>query len=320
MTTLLKLDQGPYEITLDAWFSGPMRLSSLLDASLYQFSGGAYTRYVESLPLGSLSPTGVRLWVEGFQGTDPFTLTVYSFDGYAYSVKDANGNALALDGKTAQITPFQSSAFLSNTDGLVRSWHESRIILKDSQRAYLGGVRGLDAFSTLPSFGRSRRWSQVLDAYGIAAACLSGTSDYVFSDTTPPFLAKRNPAPSATGVSQNTRVYLSVADEFTSVEVVQLIIYLHNNNPVFNGAVFSGAIGWERPSICGGLISMERQVLDIQLIPKQPFFYGPVTVSVVATDIAGNLLSTSYSFIVGGGPVILGGFGTESFGVGPFGI
>jgi hypothetical protein len=291
-----------------------MLFSSLLDASLYQFSGGVYARNVEPLPLGDSSPTGVRLWVEHFQGENSFTLTVSPL------VRDAYGDVLAPEGRTAQVTPFQSLAFLSNTTGLVRSWRESRLVLKDSQRVYLVGARGLDAFDITNSIGRSVRWSQVLDSYGAVAACLSGT-DFTFSDIVPPFLGGRSPASGATGVSKNTHIYLSVADETTSVEVTQLTIYLRNAGiPTGEKRVFSGANGWESPEVCGGLISVQRQTLNIHLIPKQLFGDGFVTVLVTAVDLAGNLLSTSYTFTVGGGPVVEGGFGDEAFGTDPFGI
>jgi len=313
---LMRLELGPYEITLDAWFSAPMLLSTLLDASCYTLSNGAYVRYVESLPIGSSAPTGVRLWVEGFSGIEPFILTISS-----PPVMDFTGSPLASEGLTASILPFQSLAFFSNTNALVRSWHDSKLILKDSQRAYLAGVRGLDTFYIAPSLGRSSRWSQVLDAYGIVAVCLSGTADYVFSDTEPPFLAGRSPAPGATGVSQNARIYLMVADESTSVEIVQLAIYLRNTNmPEGEKRVFSGIGGWEVPDVCGGLIFVNRQVLVIQLFPKRSFADGPVTVSVIASDIAGNVLDTSYTFTVGGGIVVEGGFGEAFFGIDAFGI
>lgn len=309
---ILGLEQGPYEITLDATFSGPMLLSSLLDASLYQFSGGAYARNIEPLP-DSSAPTGVRLWVEGFQGPGPFSLTVSPL------VRDAYGDALASDGRTVQASPFQSTALFSNTDGLVRSWHESRVILKDGQRAYLGGTRGLDAFGILPSINRSSRWAQILDSYGVVAACLSG-QDYTFADTEPPFLADRHPAPGETGVSPYATIRFSVADKLTAVEIVQLAVYVRNTSiSPSNELVFSGAYGWANPSVCGGLITIGRQLVDIQLYPKRPLDVGPVVVTVLAADLAGNSMVSSYAFTVGGGPVVFGGFGSGSFGEDPFG-
>lgn len=312
---LVSLEQGSYEITMDAIFSGPMLLSTLLDASLYNLSGGAYVRYVEALPIGSAVPTGVRLWTEGFRGSDSFTLTVSS-----PPILDATGSQLASDGRTATISPFQSTAYFSNTVGRVRSWHESSIILKDSQRAYLAGIRGLDVFDIHHSIGTAIRWSQILDAYGLAAMCLSGSQDYVFSDSAPPFLAGRSPSAGATGIAQNTHVYFSIVDEDTTVEIPQIAIYLRNTAiPALKERVFSGANGWEHPDVCGGLITVEPQILNVHLIPKQLFNEGPVTVTVVATDLLGNLLSTSYSFTIGG-LVVEVGFGTEAFGTDPFGV
>jgi len=312
-TILLRLDQGPYEITLDAEFSSPMLLSTLLDASQYRFSGGVYTRYVEPLPPGSTTPTGARLWVERFQGENPFTLTVSPL------VRDSYGDILASEGRTAQITPFQSSAFFSNTDGLVRSWHESRLVMKDSLRAYLTDIRGLDVFDVAQGLSSPLRWAQVLDAYGVGAACLSSMGDYVFHDTVPPFLAGRVPAPGAIGVPQGTDIRLSVADETTATEITTLVIYV-------NGFLaFSGVSGWglfpgDPPAWWGGHISVGRQILNVYLRPPAgAIVVGLNTVAVLATDLAGNLLDTSYTFTVGAGPVVLGGFGTEDFGIDPFG-
>jgi hypothetical protein len=310
-TSLLNVTQGPFETTLDALFSGPMLLSSLLDASRYQLSGGiAYVYEVEPLFFGNVLPTGVRLWVEGFQGEESFVLTVSGL------LRDAAGDVLPPNGRVSSpIYPFQSTAHLSNTDGLVRSWHESKLIFKDSQRAYLVSTRGLDAFDIAGGVQRPTRWAQILDAYGFVAACLSSTNDYIFTDTTPPVLGGRNPAPGATGISPNTSILLTIADRFTSIGITQIAIYLRNSGSILpdQELVFSGVSGWTFPQVCGGRIAVERQMLNIQLFPIQPLVNGPVIVSVFATDLKGNVLNTSYTFYIGSSPVI------DSFGEGPFG-
>ncbi len=303
---LTSLSQGPYEITLDASFSGPMLLSSLLDASLYQISGGAYVRQVETLPLGSSIPTGVRLWLEGFQGDGFFTLMV------SHLVKDLSGDALAPSGRTAQIYPFQSTAYFSNTSGYVRSRHVSTLAKKDNFRVYLIGTKGMDVFDISRGFEQPLRWAQILDGYGFGAACVLGTADYAFKDTDPPFLANRNPYPGQTGVSIGTDILLSVADEVTSVEVTAIAVYVNSH------LAFSGMSGWN--SGYGGCISVVPQIVSILLYPPVGgVVVGTNTVSVVAMDLAGNLLNTSYTFIVGTSPLSEGGFGHGSFGEVEFG-
>lgn len=212
----------------------------------------------------------------------------------------------------AAITPFQSKAFLSNTRGLVRSWHESRIILRDSLRAYLAGIRGLDVFDISHGLGMPLRWAQVLDAYGTRAACLLGTADFAFEDTEPPFLANRSPAPGQTDVSPGTDIALSVADETTAVEVTAVAAYVNGR------LAFSGASGWSNGY--GGQVSLNHQIVDMLLYPPPgAILVGLNTVSVVAFDLAGNLMDTSYTFTVGAHPPTEGGFGTGGFGIEPFG-
>jgi len=268
-------------------------------------TGGAYVRLVEALPYGSAMPTSVRLWVEGFQGNIPFTITVSS------QVKDISGNALAPDGRTAQIFPFQSSAYFSNTSGLVRSSHESEIVLRDSMRIYLANSRGMDVFDIGQGLMRPIKWSQILDAYGLGAACVFGTDDYVFSDTIPPFLMYETPSPGATGIPQNTNISLTVLDEATTVETTALAI--HSNGQL----AFSGNSGWLGG--CGGQITVVRQGLNVELYPPSgAIVSGLNTVAVRAYDLAENLLDTSYTFTVDA-PIPTFGFGGGPFGEIPFG-
>lgn len=303
---LVELLQGPYEITLDARFSGPMLLSSLLDASRYQFTEGAYARYIEPIPSGESLPTNIRLWVERFDGTEPITLTVSS------QVLDAYGNALADDSRTATISPFPSAALYSNAAGLVRSWHESRIILSDTKRAYLAGIRGLDVFNITNGPTDPIRWAQILDAYGVSAACLLSTADYDFEDTVAPFLTGRIPAPGASGVSITTNIRMMIADADTSVEPVAVAIYVNGR------LAFGGTTGWMNGY--GGNVLVGHQYLSVQLFPPSGgLVVGLNTVAVMAADLAGNTLDTSYTFTVGAPLPGSGGFGEGTFGEFPFG-
>lgn len=311
-TRLESIEVGPYEITLDVFFSAEMLASSLINAANYRFSGNAYARYVETLPLNSLAVTGVRLWVEGFSGSDSFTFSVLS-----PPILDAYGNPL--EDISLSILPFQSSAFFSNTTALVRSWHDSKIVSSDTQRLYLSGTKGTDTFYIANGISKSRKWSQILDSYGIDAACLSRSENYIFSDLDSPVLSGLNPAPGATGISQSANIYLSILDEITSVDLSSVAIYVRNTSiPYAKERIFSGIRGWEFPEVGGGYIIVERKGINIKLIPTNLLDNGLVTITILANDLIGNILSTSYDFTVGGS-LVTEGFGLEFFGTDPFG-
>jgi hypothetical protein len=284
--SLLSLTQGPYEITLDVEFSGPMLLSSLTDASSFVFSNGAFVRYVEPLPLRSLVPTGVRLWVEKFIGDSLFTLTIAS-----PPVLDTFGNTLDPIGRSATISPFQSSAVFSNTNGLIRSWHESHLITYDTQRIYLSSIRGLDVFDARSGFSTSNRWAQILDSYGISALCLTSSGDgYDFSDGISPQVFNQLPLPNSIVLSPDV-ISFSIVDSITSVEITSLAVYINSI------LVFSGITGWENN--WGGKILVHPQQLDIELYPPVVFSSGTlISVHILANDLLGNLTNIIYTFTI----------------------
>lgn len=268
----------PYEITLRLPFSGGMDPAAVLDASLFRLSGGAYVRKVDIL-----SPTEVRLWVERLLGQGPFTLTVSAL------VADAHGGHLVGD-QALSVPVFQSAAFFSNTDGLLRSWHESRLVARDAQRAYFAGIRGIDVLDIRSGITAANRWAQVLDIHGIGAMCLLGSADgYDFADEAPPRLANQDPAPDATGVPADTDILFSVVEGITAVETVSLAVYV-------NGAIaFSGAGGWA--GNWGGQITVRPQALDVALFPPEPFAPSSrVEMRVLASDLLGNRFDGTYVF------------------------
>jgi len=305
-TKLLSLQQGPYEITLDALFSGPMSFSSMSDASLFAFSNGAYVKYTEQI---SNDPTKIRLWMEGFQGTEPFVLTASPLDSY--------GDSLAPEGNSATIVPFQSSAMFSNTTGLVCSWHESSQIRRDTERIYLSGTRGLDIIGARVGTTVSK-WSQILDSYGISSFCLSGSA-YVFSGTDLPFLSHRSPAPGEINVLPTTNIRFWVESASNAIQIRSLVVRLRNSSiPTLYEIVFSGTLGWTYPGVCGGSIVVYKNALDIELFPRQALDNGTATVIIQVADMLGNTLYSSYSFSIGPEPDVFG-FGEISFGIDPFG-
>ena len=262
-----------------------MRLSTLLDASKFAFSGGAYARKIEPLPADDPSPTAARLWMEGFTGTTTYTLTVSSL------VLDAGGSSLDPSGRTASIAPFISLAFYSNTKGLVRTWHESVAILQDVRRIYLSSIRGMDVLNATSGFFKPSRWGHILDSYGIQAFCLAEASDsYDFADLVPPVLGNQTPTPGSSVVSLGT-IAFSFEDNLTSVSLTSMVVYINGR------LAFSGASGWQNS--WGGQIEVRAIGIDMELFPPTPFLSGStVSVRALAEDFSGNRADQTYSFTV----------------------
>jgi len=304
---------GLYEITLDVEFSGDMTVeSALVDPANYQFDGGMYARLVEVL-----EPSAVRLWVELFQGEGPFTLTVSSDikDDYGAPITGANA-------EFAGITPFQSEATMAASNGLVRTWagrgpafprQGSRLAWLDTQRVYLAGSRGIDAFRR-DTAGTVVRWAQVFDAYGIGSLFVANyDGDYVFDDTTGPFVENRLPPAGSTDAPGTTDIRFSIGDAVTAVEIVSSAIYV-NGVLVFAGGYEGWSNGWS------GDIRARHRALDFVLRPPSAFTPGTtVSVRIVASDLLDNPLDTTYSFRISTAPATFGAFGTGSFGAGSFG-
>ena len=267
----------PYETTLKLVFSGAMEPLSLLDGSLFQLSNGAYTRKVDILDAYQ-----VRLWVERFQGTGPFTLVVSN------TVRDIHDGYLVGAGGSFEI--FQSNALFSNTDGLVRSWHDSRRATRDGQRLYLAGTRGLDVFDERFGIMRPSRWGQILDAYGITAMCLVKTGDgYEFFESDAPILCDQTPAPEATVLSPDI-IQFSIVDNITSIETVSLIVYV-GGTLAFSGGSGGWANNW------GGQITVHPHKLEVELYPPQSFTSGTrVSLRVLASNLLGGVVDRTYAF------------------------
>lgn len=276
---LLSVAVDPYETTLRVTFSGAMDPTLLLDASMFALSDGAYARKAE-MP----APDQALLWVERFQGAGPFELTVSD------SLLDIHGGALAGD-RTRSVEVFQSDALFSNTDGLVRSWRVSRQIARDAQRVYLAGLRGLDVLDIRYGITRASRWSQILDAYGISAMCLTGDG-YDFSEGEPPTLTSQDPAPGSIVPSPTTIRFL-VVDAVTSVETTSLAVYI-GSRLVFSGGSSGWLNGW------GGQVSVSPHQLAVELFPPAGEFLSGETVSVrvMATDLLGNAMDRTYQFTI----------------------
>jgi len=275
---LVSVFVDPYETTLRLVFSGDMEPSSLLDASLFRLSGRrAYVRKVDILDAYE-----ARLWVEWFQGEGPFALAVSDM------VRDIHDGYLI--GAGASLNVFQSDAMFTNTDGLVRSWHDSRLLARDGQRIYMAGMRGIDVFDDRFGIPATSRWGQVLDSYGINAICLVKSGDgYEFFESDPPQLRDQFPAPDTTVPSPGA-VLFSVVDNITAVETVSLAVYV-GGTLVFSG----GSGGWMNN--WGGQITVRQHRLDVELYPPSPFAPGTrAYLRVLASDMLGNIVDRTYAF------------------------
>lgn len=297
ITTLSSLDTGLYEITLDLTFSTDiLQNSALTNPANYYFTGNMYARKVEII-----ASNKVRLWVELFYGQSIFSLTVD--DG----IKNIDG--YSIEESSVSLTPFSSDATFTNFNGRVRTWHESNIVHGDSQRIYLAGIRGIDVFRKTSATGFAK-WAQIFDAYGIDAMYVANyEGDLEISDSISPYLVDQSPAPSSYALA-NTHISFKVADATTAVEITTMRIYV-NNNLVFGGSGGGWQTGWS------GIIEIGYQQLLVEVWPDTNFNSGTtVTVRVMAEDILGNQMDSSYSFII---YVPVGGFGGVPFGTSPFG-
>lgn len=277
LPALISMTIEPYETTLKLIFSGDMDSSSLLDSSLFTISNGAYVRKVDVQ-----EPNIIKLWVEKLYGSYPFSLTISTL------VKDTHDGYL--ERTSTDVDIFQSSAFFSNTNGFIRSWHNSDFIRKDEKRAYLCGASGIDVFNTTYGLNNSYRWAQILDSYGISAVCLVNTNDgYEFSESTSPWISNCMPIRGST-VPIPTTISFTINDRL-SLEIVSVAIYISNT------LVFSGVSGWNNN--WGGQITVYSNRIDVELFPPQDFFQiNTVIVRIVAYNLMEILLDDSYLFYI----------------------
>jgi len=290
---------GPFEINVNLVFSEDM-MGDLGNPANYSFGGVAYARLVEVI-----SQRKVKLWVEQFQGSDPFSITTNNkiLDSYGAPLPTSSG---------IELTPFQSNANMSNTNGRLRTWRESVAVAQDDERVILAGIRGIDVFDKRISISPPARWAQIFDEYGIDAIFYANFGeDFRFSDGNEPFFVSRSPAPSES-VASSTDITFSVADEITAIEITATAVFV-------NGVLaFSGAQGGFSNGFSGE-ITIDYQQLNFTITPPSPFTPGTtVSVRVTATDLLGNTLDSTYSFSIIS--TTSSGWGLGSFGTDPFGI
>lgn len=297
-TSIEQVEQGPYEITFDITFTGPMYDDiELTNSSNYKFTNGAYARKVEKLDSDS-----VRVWSELVFGQSSFDLTISS------NVKDSYGIPLA--GNTIPVVPFYSSANISNYNGKIRTNHSSRFVTSDSQRIYLAGDKGIDVFK-IEKKTINRTWAQIFDAYGIDSMfVVNYPNDVSITDTQPPYIGYALPGDGETAFP-DTHVLFIVNDAATSIELSSVTIYL-------NGvAAFRGNYGGWQDGFCGNL-ALAYKSIGADIWMSTPFIVGSyITVRIIASDLMGNIMDRSYVFEIIAESE--GGWGVGSFGFFPFG-
>jgi hypothetical protein len=297
-TGILSIEVVLYEITLDVTFTDPMlQNEELINPANYTFDKGMYARKVDII-----NSDEVRLWVELFHSNDLFTLTVGD------DVKDIDGNSLVSN--TGTIAPFKANATFTNYNGMVRTWRESSYVFSDTQRVYLSGSRGIDAFKKNSSTTHST-WGQIFDAYGVNTMYLANfPSDVEITDSDPPYLTDQVPEPSSISTVTSTRIAFKVRDDTTAVEITSLTIYI-NNTLVFNGNYGGWSSNWS------GIIDVEHKQLAVELWSDYTFTAGTtISIRVLGSDLLGNDFDTTYSYRI---VAPIGGFGGVPFGTSPYG-
>lgn len=299
-TKIQSVEINPYEVTLLVSFDGYLTVDDeLTKVTNYQFNNNMYARYSEMQQLNEDGyADSILLWVEKFQDNSSFTLTISNLsDCYGNDVVDSYG-----------FSPSSISyAHISNYNGLIRTWHDSNFIQADSERVYLATEGGIDVFNkNTPS--HLTRWGHIFDSYGVDSMCVTNYgSDYTFTDVAVPSLFSQDPSPNSFWDNIGP-ITIGVLDIDTAVRITDLIIY------VDDAIAFNGPTGGFSNNFYGNILVGYRNLLAI-LYP--PSFYATgkeVSVQVIATDLSGNRLNTTYYFIIGAGGFGVGSFGLFSFG------
>lgn len=298
MTNLISAEVGPYEITIDLVFDGYLYVNDeLTNSANYTLSGGAYIRNVEVLDVDRL-----RLWSENFYGQTSFQLNISNImDGY--------GDPIDV---TTSVTPFYSTANIGSYNGFIRTNHSSRIITSDSQRIYLSGAKGIDVFRKGTGISKYK-WAQIFDGYGINTMFVANfPTDISIVDTQAPYISYSLPGNGDVAIPE-THIIAIVSDATTSIEITSLSIYV-------NGTIaFIGSYGGWQPGFSGNIILL-YQSIGFNIWPEDPFTMDSfVTVRIIADDLLGNQMDTSYTFEISPAIPISGAWGFGPWGFAPFG-
>ena len=297
-TDIISLDVNLYEVTLDVTFGGPMNSIGLTNPANYTFSNGMYARFAEIIDSST-----VRLWVELFYGEETFTLTTSS------NILDSYGDRIPPSYNGVTLGPFQSEASFSNFNGKIRTSKSVNLISSDANFIYMASEKGIDVLRR-NSLANASRWAQIFDEYGVNSMFVANYGeDLVITETTLPVFQNRIPAPGA-NVAATTSVAMTLYDEHSAIEPTSLVVYI-NNEIAFNGGQSGFINGYY------GTIQLGYRTIAATISPPTDFTSGEsVWVRVVATDLLGNRLDSSYQFSI---ESVSLGFGLGSFGISSFG-
>jgi hypothetical protein len=120
-----------------------------------------------------------------------------------------------------------------------------------------------------------------------------GTANYSFTttagDTTAPVITALTPAASSTNVALNTNVSMNINDASSGVSLNTIRVTVNGTVVINNGAV----VGSPYPAS----VNVSGLGFNIFINPDVDFTSGSVvTVNVSASDISGNIASTTYTF------------------------
>ena len=271
-----------FEMLMQIDFVGTVSIdNNSLSTKNYQLNNGIYTRLVEQV-----SSNSIRLWFEQFEEAETIILTFSSDITDAYGGEILNNPiSLFADGNGV----FQSAANISNTNGFIKTWRESNLIMADSERIYLAGTKGIDVFLKTSEISVDRRGYFFSSNNIKAMALVNYPNDLEISDIIPPFLSGQIPASGGTAVVSDPIIF-DIEDAVSTIEVISTFVSI-NAVPVF-----SGTTGWLNDY--SGSIVVSHKKLSFNIIPATDFTSGTYIVRIIAYDLESNSMDTSYSFTV----------------------
>ncbi len=285
---------SPFEDTIRVEFNSPIS-QTLLKTTDYVFNYGAYAKRIEYI-----SNKVIEITTELLYGHSSFSILIEN-------VIDDYGGVIETFSST--INPFYSTATFSNYNSKIKTGHESRFVFKDDSRTYVGGNRGIDVFKSL-SLASDVRLGQIYDEYGITAMCVVnyGNTGLSISTTSVPYLSNIVP-PTSSYLYPDSVIGLTINDSDVVVETTSVTIYI-NDVIVFSG----GYGGWQNGYY--GNIQTESKKIIFTIYSIVSYTGSSLDVRVVATNITGNELDTSYSYNIADSSMSwgYGVFGSLEFG------
>ena len=140
------------------------------------------------------------------------------------------------------------------------------------------------------------------DATGNTLSGLPGTYSFTTADGVPPYLANQSPAPAGT-MAQTANIGLSIRDDGSGVDQATIVITLDTGGgpvTVYTSSAFQTGFTGPSSSVTPDGMNGFNVVID----PNTALATGLATLRVLADDIGGNSLDTSYQFTVSAAGVV----------------